>query len=342
VIDTIYIEDEVRNHPKVKAICGRFPKARLIPCARYGEIFNPKAQNFRLQKRRPALILAKKFGRFVLQAPRGYGIGGERNFYFSHMLNCMYDCRYCFLQGMYRSAHFVVFVNFEDFQTAIEEKIKESGGEESYFFSGYDCDSLALDGLTHFVDSFLPFFAGRPRAWVELRTKSVQIQALLKHNPIPNCIVAFSMTPPEIGARLEEKVPPLSKRLEAMKRLEERGWKLGLRFDPLMDHEHWKEAYQELFQEVFRKIRISSLHSVSLGPFRLPKAVYENMYRLYPDEPLLSGPLGEREGMVSYGRAVEREIVDSVTRELLRYVPKEIFFPCLVNKSDGEPISISG
>ncbi len=109
----IYIEEAVADHPRTKSICARFPKATKVYCKHYGEIFNRKAQNFRLQKKQPALILAHKHKNHVLDAPDGYGIGGRRNYYFSHMLNCVYDCRYCFLQGMYRSANYVIFVNYE-------------------------------------------------------------------------------------------------------------------------------------------------------------------------------------------------------------------------------------
>lgn len=330
MIDTIYIEEEVQNHPRAQEICARFPKARQILCERFGEVFNRKAQNFRLQKVRPALILAKKFNHFVLETPSGYGIGSKRNFYFSHMLNCIYDCRYCFLQGMFRSAHLVFFINYEDFEAAIEAKVSEARGEESYFFSGYDCDSLALDSVTHFVDSFLPFFAQHPNAWLELRTKSIHISSLLKREPIANSIVAFSLTPAEIGARFEDKTPPLAHRLEAMGCLQERGWKLGLRFDPLIYHERYAERYERLFRDVFGTIKVSSIHSVSLGPFRLPKEGYETIYRLYPDEKLFSGPLEEQGGMVSYPREIKEEMVNVVTRRLLKYIPKRMFYPCIV------------
>ena len=73
----------------------------------------------------------------------------------------------------------------------------------AWFFSGYDCDSLALEKVTGFAAEILPFFAARPRAWLELRTKSVQIDALRAHPPLPNCVVAFSFTPGEVHARLE-------------------------------------------------------------------------------------------------------------------------------------------
>ena len=120
-MDTIYIEESVRNHPRTLKLLERFPKASLIDCHRYSEIFNPRAQNFRLQKKRPSLILAERHGNSVVPAPKAYSIGTDRNYYFSHMLNCLYDCRYCFFQGMYQSANYVHFVNYEAFEQGIDE-----------------------------------------------------------------------------------------------------------------------------------------------------------------------------------------------------------------------------
>src|SRR3989338_10836280 len=263
MMQTIYIEKEIQHDARVQNICKRFPNAAKIVCERYGEVFNRKSQNFRLQKKRPALILAKKFDHFVLKSPEGCGLGFRRNFYFSHMLNCIYDCRYCFLQGMYRSAYYVLFVNYEDFQLAIEEKIKEAQGEESYFFSGYDCDSLALESITHFAAEFLHFFARHPKAWLELRTKSVQIETLLDMDPVPNCVAAFSLNPENIVKALEEKTPSFERRLDAMERLGKAGWKLGLRFDPLIYHDDYELQYQRLFRDVFEKVNANQIHSIS-------------------------------------------------------------------------------
>jgi len=106
MIETVYIEQEIRSHPRVQQILDRVKPAQIIDIERYGEVFNPKSQNFRLQKQNPALILASKHSNFVLPAPPDYTIGSDTNYYFSHMLNCIYDCRYCFLQGMYSSANY--------------------------------------------------------------------------------------------------------------------------------------------------------------------------------------------------------------------------------------------
>jgi spore photoproduct lyase len=329
MFDIIYAEEAVLDHPRSRRILARFKQAELVPCARYGEVFNRAAQNFRLQKARPALILAHKDGRRVLETPVGYGIGSEHNFYFSHMLNCIYDCRYCFLQGMYRSAHMVIFVNYEVFQHSIDATIADHFDSGTpYFFSGYDCDSLALEGITDFTASFLDFFAARPQAFFELRTKSIRIQTLLKRPALANCIVAFSLTPPTIAKQLEHGTPPVEQRLQALQQLAHSGWPIGLRFDPLVYHHNWQEHYRALFADVFARIPIDRLHSVSLGQFRLPTAMYKRMQQLYPQEQLFAWGLLDKEGQVSYREELAAELHSFCADELSNYIDEKIFFPC--------------
>ncbi|MGZ5013657.1 MAG: spore photoproduct lyase family protein, partial [Methylobacter sp.] len=309
-------------------IMARFPQAKKITCGRYGEVFNPKAQNFRLQKQQPALILAEKYKNFALPAPGGYGIGATRNYYFSHMLNCLYDCRYCFLQGMYRSANYVLFVNYEDFQQDIRQLCVEAPDEPVHFFSGYDCDSLALEPVTGFAEQFLPFFATLPNAWLELRTKSTQVRSLLNREPLPRCIVAFSLSPDQIAAKVEAKAPSVERRLDALCKLQQQGWQIGLRFDPLIYQSGYQQQYRELFEQVFSRIDLNRLHSVSLGVFRLPENFFKKVHKLYPDEKLFASPLISQQGMMSYQQELEREMMQYCSELLLSYIPDAKFFPC--------------
>jgi spore photoproduct lyase len=328
MIDTLYIEESVRNHPRTLSICDRFPQARIISCERYGEVFNPKAQNFRLQKQNPALIIAEKYHHFALPTPPGYGIGAIKNYYFSHMYNCLYDCRYCFLQGMYQSANYVFFVNFEDFQAEIKQICQTSADEPVYFFSGYDCDSLALEPVTQFAEHFLPFFADIPNAWLELRTKSTQIRSLLNREAFSRCVVAFSLSPHDIAEKVEDKAPTLAKRLDALCKLQEHGWPIGLRFDPVLYQSDYQVQYKTFFEQVFSRISLGLLHSVSLGAFRLPEKYFKKLHKLYPEEKLFSSPLQTRHKMTSYKTELEQEMLAYCTQQLLTYIPPSKFFPC--------------
>ncbi|MBX2881167.1 MAG: hypothetical protein KTR32_14580 [Granulosicoccus sp.] len=327
-MDTIYVERDVQEHARTKAIVRRFPKARIIYIDRYTEVFNPKAQNFRAQKKNPALILAARHGNLVLPAPPDYNIGGDHNYYFSHMMNCIYDCRYCFLQGMYASANYVVFINYDDFFSAITETCQQHT-KPTWFFSGYDCDSLALEPVTGFVDETLKLFSITPSAYLELRTKSTQIRSLLKHEPLENCVVAYSFTPSAIQTAVEHKTPSVEKRIQALEQLQAKGWKIGLRFDPLIKAENFRELYTELFNSLFDRLDVDKLHSVSLGPFRLPRPFFKKLITLYPDEPMFSERFENKQNMVSYPELEEAEMIQWCSDQLLRHISEDQFFPCV-------------
>ena len=321
MFQSIYIEESVRDNPLTAKICQKFSKIPAIPCTRYGEIFNRHNQNFRLQKSNPSLILAKKCGNLVLPTPKSYGIGHAHNFYFSHLFNCPFDCRYCFLQGLYNSAHYVLFVNYDDFEQAIAEKAQEN----SCFFSGYDSDSLALESVTGFLSHFLPFFK-KLGASVEMRTKSTNVAPLLRMEAFSQAILAFSLNPKRIAEALEHRAPSLPRRLEAIDKLQKKGWQIGLRFDPLIYCSDFREQYGTFFQEVFQTVRQETLHSVTLGPFRLPKGIYKKMAQLYPEEKLFAHSIADEEGLVSYTQEVEKQLVDYCQGELLKYIPASKLF----------------
>ena len=343
-MDSLYIENSLirpaMDDPasqRAARLIDRFPQADVIPCERYGEVFNPKNQDFRAQKSRPALLVARKFDGRVLPTPVGYGVGGEYNYYFAHMLNCVYDCRYCFLQGMYRSANYVLFVNYEDYLADIDAKLAQHD-VPVWFFSGYDCDSLAFEPVSGFADYFLPAFAERPQAFLELRTKSTQIRSLLNHPALPNVVVAFSLSPSPVVAQLEHQTASLDKRLDAISRLIQAGWPVGLRFDPIIDCEAFESVYSAFFKQTFDRIEqaltisgrsfTEAVHSISLGTFRLPKPFFKRMVKLYPREPLFNLSLTEQDSEVSYPDHLNQQRLHFCQQTLARYSPVEKLYTC--------------
>ena len=328
MIDTIYIEKEIYDSPKTIQILRKFKSARKISIDRYGEIFNRKNQNFRVQKIKPNLILARKHKGFVLPTPEGFGIGDQNNFYFSHMYNCIYDCSYCFLQGMYSSANYLIFVNFEDFKREIKGVMEGNLGESITFFSGYDCDSVAMESVTNFINDFIPTFRGHDNALIELRTKSVQTRIFEKLEPISNCVVAYSLMPEELAGKLDKKAPSVSLRIAAMKKLSAMGWKIGLRFDPLIYSDNWKTKYQILFKEIYSEIKEESIHSVSLGSLRFPKTYFNKIFSFHRKEEVFSRLDINGGNLVSYDKDLESEMNTFCKNELLKYCNENKVFHC--------------
>ena len=328
MVSCIYVESDIRHHRRAREILKRHKNIPVVEINHYGEVFNPRAQNFRLQKSNPALIIANKHQRHVLKTPKAYGIGGYHNYYFSHMLNCLYDCRYCFLQGMYRSAHQLIFINYEDFANDIRSTASQHGTEPVWFFSGYDCDSLAYEPVTRFAEYFVPLFSEIDNAWMELRTKSTQIRQLLKQQPCPRVVTAFSFTDHHSHKKLEHGVPSIKKRIDAMQTLMQAGWPVGLRFDPIVYHDNYQQSFSALLDEIFAVIEPTRLHSVSLGAFRLPKTNFKQLSKIYPDEPLFAQNLALNNDIISYPLAQEEEMMSFCEDRLMNLIPREIYFPC--------------
>ena len=336
MFSTIYVEQAVRETPRVQKILQRFDALPIVSIEQYGEIFNRNNQNFRLQKQKPALILAEKHGNKVLPTPEGYGfehlpgVGGGKGkgkgFYFSHMLNCVYDCRYCFLQGMYRSANYVLFVNYEDFAAEIGARA-EATGDGSVFYSGYDCDSLALEPVSGFCDFFLPFFGSLPGTRLEIRTKSTQVRFFLEREPMANSIIAMSFSPQSVAESLEHKVPSVAKRIDALQRLQQAGWPVALRFEPVIADTDVLAQYRQLFEQIFNSIDPALVQSCSLGEFRLPQEYYKRMVKLYPTEPLLARETRRTDGMVSLASA-EANLVQELEALLFHYINRESYYRC--------------
>jgi spore photoproduct lyase len=145
---------------------------------------------------------------------------------------------------------------------------------------------------------------------------------------IPQCVVAFSLSPDSVANKVEAKAPTVAKRIEAAAKLQQQGWPIGLRFDPLIYQYDYQRHYRELFEQVFATIDAEALHSVSLGVFRLPEHFFKKMHKLYPDERLFASPLQSTSGMLSYRSDLEQAMMSDCTDMLLQYIPANLFFPC--------------
>ena len=123
----LYIEEEAYGYSLSKTILRKFSNSSIIDIKHYKDVFNRSGQDFQTQKKSMKLILAKKTPPFlypVTDMVQGHHMPGF--FYTTPMLNCLYNCEYCFLQGMYPSGNIVLFVNQDDFQKAVKVKLNQN------------------------------------------------------------------------------------------------------------------------------------------------------------------------------------------------------------------------
>ncbi|HPO06244.1 MAG TPA: DNA photolyase [Candidatus Gracilibacteria bacterium] len=288
---TIYLEKGIANHFRTKAILSRLNNFEIILIDRYQEVFHRPQQDYLQQKNRgKAMILAEKKGELVQKNPDYCFSTGKHNYYFSVAYNCPFNCEYCFLQGMFRSAYPIFFVNFEDFASEIKNIYEQHQGEETWFFASYENDILAWDNLIAFSEYFVPFFASLKNAKLELRTKSSQIRSLESIQANDQTVISWSLNPEEDIQTWEKGTASLKDRINAIQTLQAKNWKIGLRLEPLIIQNNSIPKYIELFQEIEKNLDIKRLDSVFWSYLKFPPLLLGQIRKMRPQSKLLWYP----------------------------------------------------
>ncbi len=322
----IYIEKDAKQYPDTSAIIERFPKALVIEIENYKEVFNRPRQNWDHQKSCRKLILATRKEEFLYQgSPSCHSFGQQNFFYNTLVMNCTYDCSYCYLQGLYPSANLVLFVNIEDYLKATQKRLEELG---SLFLTlSYDSDLLALDGIFPVCDRWLSWAENNPNCLLEIRTKSSNYNSIGHCHPPPNVILAWTISPEEIAKRYERKSPPPSSRINAAAQAIAAGWKVRLSFDPIIALQGWERLYEDMIDQVFSIIDPHKIHDVSFGPFRMSSQALKKIQEESKPADILFADYTEYNNLCSYPEEVLKAINLVVGERLNMYLDSDRIFP---------------
>ena len=316
----IYVEERAFAYPLTEQILAKIPDAHVIKIKHYKDVFDRKRQNAPLQKEHQALIIAVRDGSRIFKgAPVCQSFGNKNFYYASSMMNCPFDCEYCYLKGMYPSSNMVVFVNLEDYRADVEEKLREG---PMYVCASYDTDLLAMNSLTGHADFWKETALEHEDLLVELRTKA----AVDVKDNIPNVIYAFTLSPEEVVTDLERYTAPLSARISAAAKAIEAGAKVRLCFDPIIKITGWKEAYEKLIGEASSRIDFGKLTDVSVGTFRISGDYLNKMRRAYPASKTAWYPYVIKDGVAQYEPEIDKEMQAFVCGLLEKHIGREKIF----------------
>ncbi len=315
----IYIEEEILNHPKTISILEKNPNSQKIIIKNYKTFFNRANQNFQIQKQDMKLILAKKKDNFLYDGSDFSNNFGNKNFYYNTLiLNCVYNCEYCYLQGMFNSGNIVIFVNIEDFFSSTKLKLND----DMFLCISYETDLLAFEELTGFVREWILFSYDFSNLKIELRTKSNLFNQISDLKPNPNFILAWTLSPEIVIKLHEEKTPTLNRRIESIQEAIKLGWSVRICLDPILHFENWKFEYTNLIKIIFEKIEIDKLLDISIGTFRINKDFLKKMKKLRPDSKILHYPF-QLENEATYKKTKKDEILFELKQILIQKFSEE-------------------
>lgn len=275
----IYIEKKLHGNVIAQHIISKFPWSEVLEIDNYKNIFDKNLVGT-IEK---SIVIAW-VNNAVLDAPDWYGHPGKW-YFLKNSLNCVYDCKYCYLKGAFKNEMQVFFVNYDQMQLQILEKIKEvslNSKEDIRFYTSDYSDNLATDNFTQFTSVFFPFFDSLENVKAEIRTKSINIWNILKLAPSKNIEIAFSLNPSEVIEKYELKTPLLEMRLKAINILIDAWWQVGIRFLPLLEIENYREIYRQFLNQVVQKIDFSKISSVFIGWLLYTKEDYNKILKKEP------------------------------------------------------------
>ena len=316
----IYVEEDLLSDPVTLKIRSHLPKARVVPVAHYKDVFSRARQQYDLQRRHRSLIVAQNKGRLIYDgAPMCQDFDMENFSYTNSMMNCIYDCDYCFLKGVYDTPNIVVFVNFEDYRLAVEEKLKQG---PLYLCISYDTDLMALNGLTGLCDKWTDYAKERDGLTIEIRTKSSPKDFVSSEH----IIYAFTQSPDEVIARYEKGTPGLDSRLEGIARALDSGANVRLCFDPIMRIENFESVYKSFIGCVASKIDLDKVRDMSAGTFRISADYIKRMRKNGPMSEVAWYPYENDGGVLGYGKMKADDMTRLVTEEICKYTGREKIF----------------
>lgn len=316
----IYIEKEALEYELTEQILAMYPDAVRIHIEHYKDIFNRPHQDCEIQKKAPSLVLAVKHGELIYPGARVCQNFDNHYFYYtSSIMNCPFDCRYCYLKGMYPSSCIVVFVNIDDI---FAEAARLCEKHPVYLCVSYDTDILAMEHLTGFASKWCDFTSAHDNITIEIRTKSAFDCTMLSKYANSGIIMAWTLSPDPVIDMYELHTPSLNARLSAIRKAYECGFTVRLCFDPMIYIKDWENIYKNFYEEVFRNIDAGQIYDASYGLFRISASYIKNMRRRHPDS-ISTYPYSNINGICSYDPGLSKRMNNLAFSCLSQYIPSD-------------------
>ena len=320
----IYVEKEILEHRETNRILSQFPNAKVIVIERYMDIFGRSHQNYANQHTSQKLILAKKQGQMVYLGSKNCQSFDHDYFYYtSNMMNCIYDCEYCYLKGMYPSGNLVYFINVEDTFKEIEQLLQE---HPVYVCIAYDSDLLAVEGIFRIVEKWQEFAKDKKDLVVEVRTKCGNLHVFERLLPMENMIYAFTVSPEKISKAYEHGTSSMQQRIDCIQALQQKGFQTRLCFDPMIYRPNWETYYTELLEACKEKIDFQKLLDCSVGTFRIAQDYMKNMRRTYPNSSVTTFPYETINGVYQYPKQLQKSMQNFLIHELKKQMGEDKIF----------------
>jgi len=325
----IFVEKDVTKSQLLANFQKKFPNVEVQEIDYYSRYL--KKNKFTVSElKKPLVFIVKERGDFVKRCPCtkkhlpcGYWI-------FNLGFGCPFDCSYCFLQQYSNFPGIILPANIEDF-FALFDKLANSFEKPIRIGTGEFCDSLALDHITEYSKTLIPYFKNK-KVLFELKTKSDNIANLLTLSPSANIIISWSLGPSSIIESQEKATASLDQRIEAAAKVQAAGFNVGFHFDPIIDLGEWRILYGKVIDKLYSSLK-GPFAWISLGTLRSNRRLKTITELRFPESNIFYGELFlGTDKKLRYPEFIKEKIYKEIIGKIRQYDEKTPIYLCMEDK----------
>lgn len=242
----IYYEPDSLSYPLGKQLKAQYPHARWIPIENHNNIEE-------LRKRPNTDFAAMK--KLLIIGTRKTHVYRPNQKVSDYLVpftssGCTAACLYCYLVCNYNKCSYLrLFVNREQM---LEKLIRfsQKSDIENTFEIGSNSDLVLEHTITGNLSWVIPEFSRTEKGFLTFPTKFSMVDPLLELDHRGRVIIRMSVNPEKIITEIERGTSALMPRIDALNRLCEAGYKVGLLIAPVVLVEDWKPLYKRLIEQL--------------------------------------------------------------------------------------------
>lgn len=319
----IYYEKEIENYKLGKELLEKYKEVPKVLIENHNNIEEMrKKQNSEFTNMKRNLIIGiRKTHKFV----ENHKTSDYLVPYTSS--GCTAMCMYCYLVCNYnKCAYLRLFVNREQMLEKIIRTAQKSD-KELTFEIGSNSDLILENTITNNLVWTIENFAHTEKGYLTLPTKFDMVDSILSLNHNRKIIIRMSMNPEEIINKVEFGTSRLKGRIDAINKLADAGYRIGILIAPVILVENWKELYTELIQrlnsELSEKVKKETFFEIIFMTYsyvhtKINEEAFPNAINLYDKEIMT----GRGMGKYAYKQDIRKEAENYLRLQMKKYFPQ--------------------
>jgi spore photoproduct lyase len=174
---------------------------------------------------------------------------------------CPYGCHYCYLAGtpgVWFSPTVKIFLNLPEILAEVDRMATRLSGPAA-FYLGKLQDGLALEPLSGYGRTMVPFFARHAYARMVVLTKGADVENLLGLDHAGHTILSWTVNAPEVVVAFEQNTSSVRDRITAMQRCAEAGYPVRAVLMPIIPVVGWQENYGQFLKMLLEAVPLSRI-----------------------------------------------------------------------------------